>query len=228
MDFSLDPQSLIPKAIVVAIILLVAFPVHEFSHAWAAYRLGDSTARYQGRLTIDPRAHFDPLGGILLAVSALFFRFWIGWARPTPVNPYNLAYGRRGEALVAVAGPVSNLIMAAAVAIPVRVIGSDIALLTDIAQSLPLAIIYDAALFFVVANSFLFIFNLLPIPPLDGWKVLTGLVSARLAYSLRQVEQYAIFLLFGLILIGGPAIALIGGTVIGLLIADAPLVRLPL
>ncbi len=102
--------------------MLVGFPVHEFSHAFAAYRLGDSTARWQGRLTLNPIAHFDPLGGGLLALSAIAGGFFIGWAKPTPVNPYNLRYGRRGEALVALAGPLSNLIMAAVVAIPLRLI----------------------------------------------------------------------------------------------------------
>lgn len=224
----MDVQSLLPQLLAVAIIILVGFPVHEFSHAWAAYRLGDSTARYQGRLTLDPRAHFDPLGGVILIASALFFRFFIGWAKPTPVNPYNLQFGRRGEALVALAGPVSNLVMAAAVAIPVRLIWSDPALLSSMVASLPLAVLYNVCFFFVVINAFLFIFNLLPIPPLDGWKVLTGVVDARLAYSLRQVEQYALLLLFALILVGGPLIRVLGGTLIELFVADASAVPLPL
>lgn len=224
----MDLQSLLPQLIAVGIIILVGFPVHEFSHAWAAYRLGDSTARYQGRLTLDPRAHFDPLGGIILIVSTLFFRFWIGWAKPTPVNPYNLQFGRRGESLVALAGPVSNLVMAAAVAIPVRVIWADRELVQQVVTSLPLALLYNVAFYFVVINAFLFIFNLLPIPPLDGWRVLIGLVDARLAYSLRQVEQYGILLLFALILVGGPVIAFIGFTLIDFFVADAVAFPLPL
>jgi Zn-dependent protease len=223
-----DFQALLPQLIAVGIIILIGFPVHEFSHAWAAYRLGDSTARYQGRLTLDPRAHFDPLGGLILIASTLFFRFWIGWAKPTPVNPYNLRYGRRGEALVALAGPVSNVIMAAAVAIPVRAIASDRGLLFEMAASLPLALLYNVAFYFVIINSFLFIFNLLPIPPLDGWRVLLGLVEPGLAFSLRRVEQYGILLLFALILIGGPVIVALGGTMIGFLVGDAPLLPLPL
>src|SRR5688500_11769058 len=108
--------------IAVAIMLLVGFPVHEYMHAYAANRLGDSTARWQGRLTLDPRVHLDPLGAGLLALSALLGGIFIGWARPTPVNPMNLQGGRRGEAIVAVAGPLSNLAMAAAVAIVVRLL----------------------------------------------------------------------------------------------------------
>src|SRR4029453_9569628 len=90
--------------------------------ALPAYRLGDSTARYQGRLTLNPVVHFDPLGGTLLAISAIVGGFFIGWAKPTPVNPYNLRYGRRGEVIVAVAGPLSNLLLAVIVAIPLRII----------------------------------------------------------------------------------------------------------
>src|SRR5262245_60469288 len=108
----------------VGIMLLVGFPVHEFSHAFAAYRLGDSTARWQGRLTLNPIIHFDMVGGLLLVASALLSqgRFFFGYAKPTPVNPLNLQGGRRGEALVAAAGPLSNLVMAAIVAVPLRIV----------------------------------------------------------------------------------------------------------
>ena len=108
------PADLLPRVIVVAIMLLIGFPVHEFAHALAAYRLGDGTAKLFGRLTLNPIAHFDPLGGILLAVSFIGAGFGFGWAKPTPVSPQNLAGGRRGEALVAAAGPLSNLVLAAA------------------------------------------------------------------------------------------------------------------
>ena len=102
--------------------LLVAFPVHEFSHALAAYRLGDSTATLFGRLTLNPIAHFDPLGGTLLVLSVLVAGspFGFGWAKPTPVNPAQPAGGRCGEAIVAGAGPLSNLLLAVAAAIPLR------------------------------------------------------------------------------------------------------------
>ena len=101
------------------------FPVHEFSHALAAYRLGDGTAKLFGRLTLNPIAHFDPVGGTLLALTfigsaAAGGAFGFGWAKPTPVNPMNLEGGRRGEAIVAAAGPLSNLVLAAVAAIPLR------------------------------------------------------------------------------------------------------------
>lgn len=205
-------QELIYGAIVVAIFLLVAFPVHEFSHAWVAYRLGDSTARYQGRLTLNPLVHFDPLGGTLLAISVLLGGIGFGWAKPTPVNPYNLRYGRRGEALVALAGPISNLLMALAVAIPLRLIFADgsafAAVSSDIAR-----VILNVAVTFVVIDLALLVFNLLPIPPLDGWRALLGLVDARTAMNLRQFEQYG-FVLIILLIVAAPRF--LGGLVYGL------------
>jgi Zn-dependent protease len=174
-----------------AIMLLIGFPIHEFSHAWTAFRLGDSTARYQGRLTLDPRVHFDPFGGLMLIITAVLTNggAFFGYARPTPVNPMNLSGGRRGEALVAAAGPLSNLIMAAVVAIPLRIyLASDLALTAgDL-----VGVVIQIAYFFVLINAFLFIFNLIPVPPLDGWRVLLGLVPPRTAWQLRQFEaQYA-------------------------------------
>jgi Zn-dependent protease len=168
-----------------AIMLLIGFPIHEYSHAWAAFRLGDSTARYQGRLTL------DPFGGLMLIITAVLTNggAFFGYARPTPVNPMNLSGGRRGEALVAAAGPLSNLIMAAVVAIPLRIyLASDLALTAgDL-----VGVVIQIAYFFVLINAFLFIFNLIPVPPLDGWRVLLGLVPPRTAWQLRQFEaQYA-------------------------------------
>ena len=206
----------------VAIIILVGFPVHEFSHAFAAYRLGDSTARWQGRLTLNPLVHFDPVGGLMLVLSSLV-GFFVGWAKPTPVNPYNLRYGRRGEAIVAAAGPISNLIMAAAVAIPVRLIWS--LPMGDVVFATPVGtVLYDIAFFFVLINSFLFLFNLLPIPPLDGWRVLLGLLDARTSYNLRQFEQYGFVLLVVIVFLGGRFIAPIGEAVFRLLVGNASLV----
>jgi Zn-dependent protease len=217
----LDLQ-LVLSLVSVVIVLLVGFPVHEFSHALAAYRLGDSTARYQGRLTLNPVVHFEPLGALMLVLSS-FVGFFIGWAKPTPVNPYNLRYGRRGEALVALAGPLSNLVMAAIVAVPVRLIGSNPELALSVRTSVIATAAYDIAWFFVAINAFLFLFNLLPIPPLDGWKVLLGLVDARTSYSLRQFEQYGILLLIVLVLVGGRIVGPLGSFVVNLLVGPARL-----
>lgn len=184
-------DDLIARVIVVAIMLLVGFPVHEFAHALAAYRLGDSTAKLMGRLTLNPIAHFDPLGGILLAVSFIGAGFGFGWAKPTPVNPINLAGGRRGEAIVAAAGPLSNLVLAAAVALPLRYIFAN----PELAAQIPRLVILILALF-VYINLVLMIFNLLPIPPLDGSKVLFAFLPPRLAWQWRpMLEQYGFILL---------------------------------
>jgi len=195
---------LLPALVAVAIFILVAFPIHEFSHAWMAFRLGDSTARWQGRLTLNPIVHFDPLGGGMLILTTLLGSgFVIGWAKPTPVNPYNLRNGRRGEALVAAAGPVSNLIMAAAVAIPLRLLIADNGLISQIQPGDPAAFLVNVAYSFFRISVILFVFNLLPIPPLDGWRVLMGFVNARTAMNLRQYEQYGFVVLLLLVLAGG-------------------------
>jgi len=184
-------ENLIPRVIVVAIMLLIGFPVHEFAHALAAYRLGDSTARQFGRLTLNPIAHFDPLGGILLAVSFIGAGFGFGWAKPTPVNPANLAGGRRGEALVAAAGPLSNLVLAAAAALPLRYIRSN----PELSLQVPSIVVAILGLF-VLINLVLMLFNLLPIPPLDGSKVLFAFLSPRQTWQWRPVlEQYGFILL---------------------------------
>lgn len=217
----MDDQ-LLSSLLAVAIIILLAFPVHEFSHAWAAYMLGDSTARWQGRLTLDPRVHFDPLGGLMLIITAVLpTGFFIGWAKPTPVNPYNLRHGRRGEALVAAGGPVSNLVMALVVAVPVRVIWQDPGLQMSILTSFAAGLAYNVAFWFVVINAILFLLNLLPIPPLDGWKIVGGLVSARLAYQMRQVEQYGFIILLLIIFLGRDLIGPLFGGLVSLFVGGA-------
>lgn len=179
--------------IAVLIILFVSFPIHEFSHALAAYRLGDSTAKMFGRLTLNPIAHFDPIGGVFLLISALL-GVGIGWAKPTPVNPLNLRYGRWGEAIVAFAGPVSNLVIAAAAAIPLRYIyhGS---LRFDPTVGIN-SLVFDTLTSFVVINLVLMIFNLVPIPPLDGSKVLFAFMNPRTVWQIRPtLEQYGFLIL---------------------------------
>jgi Zn-dependent protease len=185
------PSDFLPRVIVVAIMLLIGFPVHEFAHALAAYRLGDGTAKLFGRLTLNPIAHFDPLGGILLAVSFIGAGFGFGWAKPTPVNPANLAGGRRGEALVAAAGPLSNLVLAAIAALPLRYILAN----PELQLQIPSMVVQILGLF-VLINLVLMIFNLLPIPPLDGSKVLFAFLPPRLAWQWRPIlEQYGFVLL---------------------------------
>ena len=187
------PAQFAIRATVVAVMLLVAFPIHEFSHALAAYRLGDGTAKLMGRLTLDPRAHFDPTGGVLLAISVLFVGFGFGWAKPTPYNPMNLRYGRWGEAIVSAAGPISNLVLAIAASIPLRYIDA-----TNMDVPL-LAAFLD---FFVFINLVLMIFNLIPIPPLDGSKVLFAFMNPRTVWQVRPIlEQYGLVILLAALLL---------------------------
>jgi Zn-dependent protease len=208
-------DAIIETAIVLAMFLLVAFPIHEFAHAFAAVQLGDGTARLMGRLTIDPRAHFDPAGALLLAISLFAFGGGIGWAKPTPYNPMNLRGGKWGEAIVAAAGPISNLILAIAAAIPLRYIFA-----TDMDVPLLAGTLY----LFVQINLLLMIFNLIPIPPLDGSKVLFAFLDPRTAWQIRPVlEQYGLFILFGAMLL-----PIFGGqTLIGLVFRNVfdPLMR---
>lgn len=191
----MDSDQLIASVIVVAIMLLVGFPIHEFSHALAAYRLGDGTAKLFGRLTINPIAHFDPVGGVLLAITfigsaASGSAFGFGWAKPTPVNPMNLLYGRRGEAIVAAAGPVSNLVLAAAAAIPLRYLIAN----PELAFEIPMLV--NVLNLFVLINLVLMVFNLIPVPPLDGSKVLFAFLDRRTEYQIRPIlEQYGFFIL---------------------------------
>ena len=186
-------DQLLAAIIVVGIMLLVGFPVHEFSHALAAYRLGDSTARFMGRLSLNPIVHFDPFGGILLGLTFILSQgtFGFGWAKPTPVNPRNLEGGRYGEAIVAAAGPISNLVLAIAAALPLRYILASPSLVDQV----PFLVIY-ILLIFVNINIVLMVFNLFPIPPLDGSKVLFAFLPPQVAWRWRPVlEQYGFVLL---------------------------------
>jgi Zn-dependent protease len=207
LGLHIDPATLVA----VAIFLLVGFPVHEFSHALAAYRLGDGTAKMFGRLTLNPIVHLDPFGSLLLVASALLGGFFIGWAKPTPVNPSMLRGGRRAEAWVAAAGPASNMVMAIVGAIVFRVLDA------IVGPGAPGFVVFigDVTLWFVFINLALFIFNLIPIPPLDGSKVMFALMNPRTVWQIRpKLEQYGFLILIVVLIvpIGGMSL---GGRVIG-------------
>jgi len=164
------------------LLLLISFPVHEAAHATAAWKLGDGHARALGRVSLDPRRHIDPLGAGLLLLSALSGGGAIGWAKPTPVMAQSLRGGSLGWAIVAVAGPLSNLFLAVVAALLYRLIGSPPA--TD-----PVGVLI---VYFTYFNAALLFLNLLPIPPFDGRALLTGvlaLVSPRLGDTVEGLTS---------------------------------------
>ena len=178
------------QIILIAIFLLIAFPVHEFFHAYAAYRLGDGTAKLFGRLTLNPVVHFDPLGGLLLIVSVLASGFVFGWAKPTPVNPSNLRDRRNSEVVVALAGPASNLVMALIAAFVFRLLDA-----TGIGEQLPF-LVTEVLFYFVLFNILLAIFNMIPIPPLDGSTLLWRFLPHQTVWQWRPVlTQYGFIIL---------------------------------
>ena len=192
-----------------AITLIIAFTVHECAHAWTANQLGDPTARYMGRLTLNPRPHIDPLGMIL----GLLYGF--GWAKPTPVNPRALRYGPvAGMALVSVAGPLSNLGLALIFAAVWRLTAPIVSVFGAGGKLLPTPV--DLLQRLVLLNLILLVFNLIPIPPLDGFSVLRALVPYTWAYRLQRIEPYG-----PMILLGAFALSYLGLPVFSVLLLPA-------
>lgn len=199
-------MTLVQKIAVWAIPVLLAITVHEASHGYAARALGDRTAEALGRLSLNPIRHIDPVGTILVpGILLVLGGFLFGWAKPVPVNMRNLSHPRRDMALVAVAGPLSNLVMALAWGLLLK-----FALAAGSADGLWIGI-RAMAVAGIVINLILMVLNLLPLPPLDGGRVLTGLVPESWARRLDRVEPFGLLILIALLatgllgaLIGGP------------------------
>ena len=183
--------------------LVVSISVHEFAHAWSAYELGDSTARNQGRLTLNPVVHFDPIGALMIVFMA-FAGWGLGWGKPVPVNPYNLRTNPRvGMGLTSAAGPFANLVLAALFAIPLRM---DALWATGGSMQ---GLVQTFLVTMVITNVTLAIFNLIPLPPLDGFNVMQGLLATfrtRWAYewgnNLDRLAPYGPVILLGLLSLG--------------------------
>jgi Zn-dependent protease len=197
-----------------ALPLLFAMVLHEYAHGWVAYRCGDSTAQLQGRLTMNPLAHIDPFGTVILPLLCLAIPggFFLGWAKPVPIDPRSMRQPRRDMALVAAAGPAMNLALAIGSALLFALLlsieptignywsASENASPSDTWETKLLLPIAVMAVYSVLINVLLMLFNLLPLPPLDGGRILTSLLPPAIAGALMRVEPYGMFILVGLII----------------------------
>ncbi len=195
------PANLNLKYLVVIIIsILISLVIHEFMHAYAGYKLGDSTAKIEGRLSLNPLNHIDPMMTIALPiVTILLFGAPILAAKPVPFDPRNVKYDEFGAAIIAAAGPLSNLALAIVAALVANAVGVAHPGLGSVLSV------------FIALNVALFVFNLLPIPPLDGSRVLYAFAPEPLQRFMVQIEPIGLFIIFGLVLAGG-----LGGILVNL------------
>jgi Zn-dependent protease len=175
-----------PGAFILLIIpLTYSIIIHELAHGWVAEKMGDSTARWLGRLSLNPLKHLDPIGTLML------FIFGFGWAKPVPVNFNNLHDPRKGMILVSAAGIVANTLLAFVALFLLRVVNPP-----------PFGVASTFLIYMAQINIILASFNLIPIPPLDGSKILMGFSSTRFQYTLAQLEPYGFFIIIGLLYLG--------------------------
>ncbi|MCB2426382.1 site-2 protease family protein [Methylophaga pinxianii] len=193
-----DEFSLIQKIIIWTLPVLFAITVHEVAHGWAALKLGDKTAQMMGRLTLNPIKHIDPLGTILVPGLLLMFTgFMFGWAKPVPVTFQNLRNPKKDMAWVALAGPCANLVMGFLWAMVAK-LGLLLAV-KDVLISGPMIYMGVAG---VLVNGMLMLLNLLPLPPLDGGRVLVSILPPHLAWRVEKIEPYGFFILLALLYFG--------------------------
>jgi len=188
---------------IAAIPLIFAITLHEAAHGWVASKFGDKTALMLGRVTLNPAKHIDPIGTILFPILTLLLSgFIFGWAKPVPINYNNLGKPKRDMLFVAVAGPASNLLMALLWAIIAK-----LTLLVFISDAHPIlkttaTFIHLSAQFGILINCLLMVLNLIPIPPLDGSRVVSSLLPPNAAYIYEKIEPYGIWILLGLLVFG--------------------------
>ena len=184
----------IPTLILLVPPILIALTFHEFAQAWMANRLGDPTARYLGRMTLNPMAHLDPLGTIMI------FLVRFGWAKPVPVDPRNLANPSRDMMWISAAGPLMNMFLALISGLAIRLLAA-MGLLTTQGQGAD-AMLSTMLFLSLYINLALAVFNILPIPPLDGSKILAGILPRRYAPQLAIIEARGPMILFGILFLG--------------------------
>ena len=190
--------SLIQKIIVWAIPVLFAITVHEVAHGWVALKFGDRTAQMLGRLTLNPLKHIDIVGTIIVPLFLLTLSgFVFGWAKPVPVNDRNLRQPKTDMAWVVVAGPAANMVMAMIWAFVAKI--GLLLLDSGVALGQPMVLMGTAG---ILINAMLMMLNLLPIPPLDGSKVLISVLPGPMGWRLSQIEPYGFFILLGLLYFG--------------------------
>ena len=168
------------------VVLIFSVIIHEVSHGLMADRLGDPTARLQGRLTLNPLKHIDPIGTIVVPLITYFAGFTFGWAKPVPYNPYNLKNRRTGEFLIAFAGPASNILIALIFGFIIRLVVANIGIVSE-----NIASFIQVTKYIVVINIVLAVFNLIPLPPLDGSKLLFSILPVQYSRTRQILETYA-------------------------------------
>ncbi len=200
----MDISNILRQLAISALPILIAITFHEVSHGFVANKLGDPTAKFMGRLTLNPIAHIDPLGTIILpTILLLLGQPVFGYAKPVPINPMNFKDPRKGMAISAAAGPITNILLAILSILFIKIIIASASIIlpkaieTSILEPLTLMFIYS-----IKINVFLAALNLIPIPPLDGGRVLVGLLPHKQAVSYSRIEPYGIFIVYGLIFTG--------------------------
>jgi Zn-dependent protease len=190
----------IPYLLIAFGVLIFSLTVHEAAHAWSASLLGDDTARRLGRVSLNPVVHVDPIGTLLLPLVAIIGNLpIIGWAKPTPVNPRNLRHPRRDYVVVTAAGPASNLLIAVLAALVLHFMPLPDPGVDGMDVSSP---IIALAIELVDINLLLALFNMIPVPPLDGGRVLSGLLPPALAIRYNQVGRFGFIIIYALMLTG--------------------------
>ena len=192
----------VTEILIVLVVLITSLSVHEAAHAFAADRLGDQTARHLGRLSLNPAVHIDPIGTLLFPVIAYTTGVpLIGWAKPVPVDTRHLKHPKRDFAIIAAAGPASNLVMAVIGAAAFWVARNAAGPGDFIGNSLSDSLLPLLG-FFAVVNVSLAVFNMIPVPPLDGGNVLSGLLTGSMAETFDKLRPYGFLILYGLMLSG--------------------------